>query len=153
MSVEVMEEEWLYSEEQVRALLEWVRGQEGVERSVYPFVCLVAEQALRPGEARGLRVSDVDVPVHGWGKLTVGSSRTARKFPSSRGWSSSCGSGSARPVCERKTCCFPAGADIRFRLPTTSGCGSGPRRLSCHGTSGTRGAWGSPFPSSARPAW
>ncbi|QIY58018.1 MULTISPECIES: tyrosine-type recombinase/integrase [Streptomyces] len=81
MSVEVMEEEWLYSEEQVRALLEWVRGQEGVERSVYPFVCLVAEQALRPGEARGLRVSDVDVPVHGWGKLTVGSSRTAREVP------------------------------------------------------------------------
>ncbi|MET8217566.1 tyrosine-type recombinase/integrase [Streptomyces hirsutus] len=79
MSVEALEEEWLYSAEQVRALLGWVRGREGVERSVYPFLRLVAEQALRPGEATALRVSDVDLPVHGWGKLTVGSSRTARE--------------------------------------------------------------------------
>ncbi|MEU5838360.1 tyrosine-type recombinase/integrase [Streptomyces diacarni] len=81
MSVDVMEEEWLYSEEQVRALLEWVRGREDVERSVYPLMCIVAEQALRPGEARALRVGDVDLPVRGWGKLAVGSGRTERNVP------------------------------------------------------------------------
>ncbi|MEU1804762.1 tyrosine-type recombinase/integrase [Streptomyces sp. NPDC019937] len=81
MSVEVMEEEWLYSEGQVRALLEWVRGRAGAERSVYPFMCIVAEQALRPSEAQALRVSDVDLPVHGWGKLNVRSRRTASEIP------------------------------------------------------------------------
>lgn len=83
MSVEVefMEEEWLYSEEQVRALLEWVRGREGLERSVYPFMRVVAEQALRPGEARELRVSDVVLPERGLGKLTVRYSGKARKVP------------------------------------------------------------------------
>ncbi|MEE1845179.1 tyrosine-type recombinase/integrase [Streptomyces sp. NPDC088190] len=79
MSVEVMEEEWLYSEGQVRALLEWVRGQEGVERSVYPFMRVVAEQALRPGEARELRVSDVVLPERGLGKLTVSYSGKVRE--------------------------------------------------------------------------
>ncbi|AWL41043.1 MULTISPECIES: site-specific integrase [unclassified Streptomyces] len=81
MSVEVMEEEWLYSEEQVRALLEWVRGREGVERSVYPFMRVVAEQALRPGEARELRVSDVVLPERGLGKLTVRYSGKVREVP------------------------------------------------------------------------
>ncbi|WP_406283368.1 tyrosine-type recombinase/integrase [Streptomyces sp. NBC_00209] len=81
MSVEVMEEEWLYPEEQVRALLEWVRGQEGVERSVYPFMRVVAEQALRPGEARGLRVSDVVLPERGLGKLTVRYRGKVREVP------------------------------------------------------------------------
>ncbi|MFJ4742811.1 integrase [Streptomyces sp. TE3672] len=81
MSVEVMEEEWLYSEEQVRALLDWVRGQEGVERSVYPFMRVVAEQALRPGEARELRVSDLVLPERGLGKLTVSYRGKVREVP------------------------------------------------------------------------
>lgn len=83
VEVEVMEEEWLYAEEQVRALLEWVRGREGVERSVYPFMRVVAEQALRPGEARGLRVSDLVLPERerGLGKLTVRYSGKAREIP------------------------------------------------------------------------
>ncbi|MGW1233008.1 tyrosine-type recombinase/integrase [Streptomyces californicus] len=81
MSVEAMEEEWLYSEEQVRALLEWVRGREGVERSAYPFMRVVAEQALRPSEARELRVSDLVLPERGLGKLTVRSSGTVREAP------------------------------------------------------------------------
>ncbi|WP_326685013.1 site-specific integrase [Streptomyces microflavus] len=81
MSVEVMEEEWLYSEEQVRALLEWVRGREGVERSAYPFMRVVAEQALRPSEARELRVSDLVLPKRGLGNLTVRYSGTVREVP------------------------------------------------------------------------
>lgn len=81
MSVEVMEEEWLYSEEQVRTLLEWVRGREGAERSVHPFMRVVAEQALRPGEARGLRVSDLVLPERGQGKLTARYSGKARAIP------------------------------------------------------------------------
>ncbi|MFD3416173.1 tyrosine-type recombinase/integrase [Streptomyces cyaneofuscatus] len=81
VEVEVMEEEWLYSEEQVRALLEWVRGRDGVERSVYPFMRVVAEQALRPGEARELRVSDLVLPERGLGKLTVRYSGKAREIP------------------------------------------------------------------------
>lgn len=52
MSVDVLDEEWLLSEEQVRSLLEWMRGHTGANRSVYPFMRTMAEQALRPGEAR-----------------------------------------------------------------------------------------------------
>lgn len=81
MWVEVMEEEWLYSDVQVRSLLEWVRGHAGAERSVYPFMRVVAEQALRPGEARGLRVSDVVLPECGLGKLTARYRGKAREVP------------------------------------------------------------------------
>ncbi|WUX57233.1 site-specific integrase [Streptomyces niveus] len=66
---------------QVRALLEWVRGREGIERSVYPFMRVVAEQALRPGEARGLRMSDVVLPERGLGKLTARYSGKGRAVP------------------------------------------------------------------------
>ncbi|MFD5656840.1 tyrosine-type recombinase/integrase [Streptomyces hirsutus] len=81
MSVEVMEEEWLYSDALVRALLEWVRGHAAVERSVYPFMRILAEQALRPSEARRLRVSDVVLPERGLGKLTARYRGTAREVP------------------------------------------------------------------------
>ncbi|GAB2468159.1 hypothetical protein [Streptomyces incanus] len=67
MSVEVMEEEWLYSKEEVGALLEWVRGHVSAEPAVYLFMRIVAEQALRPSEARNLRVADVVLPARGWG--------------------------------------------------------------------------------------
>ncbi|WP_406724551.1 tyrosine-type recombinase/integrase [Streptomyces sp. GD-15H] len=80
MSVEVMDEEWLHSEEQVRALLEWMHGHAGAHRSVHPFMRIVAEQALRPGEARALRVSDV-VLSEGGGKLTGRHNGTAREIP------------------------------------------------------------------------
>ncbi|MFE6031008.1 tyrosine-type recombinase/integrase [Streptomyces niveus] len=81
MSVEVMQEKWLYSDVQVRALLERVRGHAGAERSVYPFIRIVAEQALRPSEARKLRVSDVVLPERGLGKLTARYRQTARDIP------------------------------------------------------------------------
>lgn len=81
MSVEVMQEEWLYSEEQVHALLERVRGHGSVERSVYPFIRIVAELALRPSEARKLRVSDVVLPERGLGELTARHRGTARDIP------------------------------------------------------------------------
>lgn len=152
MSVEVMEEEWLYSEEQVRALLEWVRGREGVERSVYPFMRVVAEQALRPGEARGLRVSDVVLPERGLGKLTVRYRGKAREVPLRsqsaeflRAWISAAGLGEGDLL-------FPACADVHSRLPYASRYGSKLKRPFCQGTSGTRGAWGSPSPFSGSPA-
>ncbi|MER7482159.1 site-specific integrase [Streptomyces sp. NPDC126510] len=81
MSVEVMDEEWLYTEEQVRSLLEWMRGQAGANFSVPPFMRLVAEQALRPSEARALRVSDVVLPVGDVGKLTARHKGMAREIP------------------------------------------------------------------------
>ncbi|MGW6458899.1 tyrosine-type recombinase/integrase [Streptomyces sp. NPDC055078] len=77
MYVEVMEEEWLLSEEQVRSLLKSIHGQGGFNRSVYPFICTVAEQALFPREARALRVSDV-LPEGDGGKLTVRRNGKAR---------------------------------------------------------------------------
>ncbi|MBC3986777.1 tyrosine-type recombinase/integrase [Streptomyces sp. AC536] len=81
MSVEVMDEEWLLSEEQVRALLGWVRGQAGAHRSVYPFMRMVAEQALRPSEARALRVSDVMFLERDLGKLAARNNGMAREIP------------------------------------------------------------------------
>ena len=71
MSVDVMGEEWLLSAEQVRSLLEWIRRHAGADRSVYPFMVTVAEQALRPGEARALRVRDVAFPEGGGGQLLL----------------------------------------------------------------------------------
>ncbi|MEV0636526.1 tyrosine-type recombinase/integrase [Streptomyces sp. NPDC050619] len=98
MYVEVMDEEWLYSEEQVRSLLEWMRGHAGANRSVHPFMRIVAEQALRPGEARALRVSDVVLPEGDLGKLTVRHKGVAREIPLQpqaveflRGWISEAG--------------------------------------------------------------
>ncbi|MBP5860690.1 tyrosine-type recombinase/integrase [Streptomyces scabiei] len=98
MYVEVMDEEWLYSEEQVRSLLEWMRGHAGAHRSVHPFMRIVAEQALRPGEARALRVSDVVLPEGDLGKLTARHKGVAREIPLQpqaveflRGWISDAG--------------------------------------------------------------
>ncbi|MDX2692361.1 tyrosine-type recombinase/integrase [Streptomyces ipomoeae] len=93
-----MDEEWLYSEEQVRSLLEWMRGHAGADRSVHPFMLIVSEQALRPGEARALRVSDVVLPEGNLGKLTVRHKGVAREIPLQpqvveflRGWISEAG--------------------------------------------------------------
>ncbi|WP_369392466.1 tyrosine-type recombinase/integrase [Streptomyces sp. CG1] len=81
MSVDVMDEEWLLSVEQVRSLLEWIRGNAGANRSVYPFMRTVAEQALRPGEARALRVRDAVLPEGRCGELTVRRRGVARVIP------------------------------------------------------------------------
>ncbi|MGC0399716.1 integrase [Streptomyces sp. SAI-126] len=81
MSVDVMEEEWLLSEGQVQSLLAWIRGHAVADRSVYPFMLTVAEQALRPGEARALRVRDVILSEDGWGELTVRHRGVARRIP------------------------------------------------------------------------
>ncbi|MFE5210890.1 tyrosine-type recombinase/integrase [Streptomyces sp. NPDC056600] len=81
MSVEVMDEEWLLSEEQVRALLGWVREQVGVHRSVYPFMRMVAEHALRPSEARALRVSDVMFMERDLGRLAARHNGKGREIP------------------------------------------------------------------------
>ncbi|MGV4886409.1 tyrosine-type recombinase/integrase [Streptomyces viridosporus] len=81
MSADVMDEEWLLSVEQVRSLLEWIRGHAGANRSVYPFMLTVAEQALRPGEARALRVRDLMLPEANWGKLTTRHDGTVREIP------------------------------------------------------------------------
>lgn len=56
VDVEVMEEEWILSPEQVRSLLKSIHGNAGANRSVHPFMRTVAEQALFPREARALRV-------------------------------------------------------------------------------------------------
>lgn len=76
-----MEEEWLLSAEQVRSLLSWIRGHAGASRSVYPFLCTVAEQALLPREARALRVSDVVLPEGDGGKLTARRNGKTREIP------------------------------------------------------------------------
>ncbi|MGW1712062.1 tyrosine-type recombinase/integrase [Streptomyces sp. NPDC002156] len=81
MSVEIMDEEWLLSVEQVRSLLKWIRGHANANRSVHPFMCSVAEQALLPREARALRVSDVVLPESGGGKLTARRNGKAREIP------------------------------------------------------------------------
>ncbi|MFD4510831.1 tyrosine-type recombinase/integrase [Streptomyces sp. NPDC058457] len=81
MYVEVMEEEWLLSAEQVRSLLSWIRGHAGADRSVYPFMRTLAEQALLPREARALRVSDVVLLEGGGGKLTARRNGKARVIP------------------------------------------------------------------------
>ncbi|MER6111105.1 tyrosine-type recombinase/integrase [Streptomyces hirsutus] len=81
MSVDVMDEEWLLSAEQVRSLLKWIRGYAGANRSVYPFTLTVAEQAMRPGEARALRVNDVVFSGGGGGSLTARHNGMVRKVP------------------------------------------------------------------------
>ncbi|WP_175412588.1 site-specific integrase [Streptomyces sp. TRM64462] len=81
MCVEVIDEEWLYSQEQVRSLLEWVRGQVGADRSVHAFMRMVAEQALRPSEARALRVSDVVLLERDLGKLAARHNGMVREIP------------------------------------------------------------------------
>ncbi|WP_033283944.1 tyrosine-type recombinase/integrase [Streptomyces sp. NRRL F-525] len=81
MYVEVVEEEWLLSEEQVGSLLESIHGTAGGNRSVYPFMRTVAEQALFAREARALRVSDVALPEGDGGKLTVRRRGKARVIP------------------------------------------------------------------------
>ncbi|WEO94629.1 site-specific integrase [Streptomyces sp. FXJ1.172] len=81
MSVDVMDEEWLFSVEQVRSLLEWIRGNAGASRSVYPLMRTVAEQALRPGEVGALRVRDVVLPEGEWGELTTRHRGVSRQIP------------------------------------------------------------------------
>ncbi|MEV6480093.1 tyrosine-type recombinase/integrase [Streptomyces sp. NPDC051576] len=81
MYVEVMEEEWSHSEEQVGSLLKAIHGNVGAHRSVYPFMRTVAEQALFAGEARALRVSDVELPEGDGGKLTARRRGKAREIP------------------------------------------------------------------------
>lgn len=81
MDVEVMEEEWLLSEEQVRWLLKSIHENAGANRSVHPFMRTVAEQALLPREARAVRVSDVVLPHCDGGKLTARRNGKARDIP------------------------------------------------------------------------
>ncbi|PNE38507.1 tyrosine-type recombinase/integrase [Streptomyces noursei] len=75
-----MDEEWLLSVEQVRSLLEWIRDH-AADRSIYPFMRIVAEQALRPEEARALRVCDLVLPEGDWGILAAPDGRKARAIP------------------------------------------------------------------------
>ncbi|MFG3295261.1 tyrosine-type recombinase/integrase [Streptomyces sp. NPDC048179] len=81
VSVDVMDEEWLLSVEQVRSLLEWIHGHAGADRLVYPFMRTVAEQALRPSEARALRVRDVVLPESDSGELIVRHRGVSREIP------------------------------------------------------------------------
>jgi integrase len=62
-------------------MMEWIRGQESADPAVHPFLHSVAEQALRAGEARALRVRDVVLPEVGWGELTVRHRGVARVIP------------------------------------------------------------------------
>ncbi|MGP3732942.1 tyrosine-type recombinase/integrase [Streptomyces sp. GDS52] len=153
MSVEVKDEEWLYSEEQVRSLLDWVRGQAGAHRSVYPFMRMVAEQALRPSEARALRVSDVMLLERDLGKLAARHNGMVREIPLQpqvtvflREWISESDLHDADLL-------FPGTRGGPLSVPYISRCGSRPKRPSCQGTRCTRGAWGIPSPSSVIPAW
>jgi integrase len=81
MSVDVMDEEWLLSREQVGSLLESIRANSDGNRSVYPFLCAVAEGPLRTSEARALRVRDVVLRPDGFGDLTVRHGGVARRIP------------------------------------------------------------------------
>ncbi|MEU9639555.1 tyrosine-type recombinase/integrase [Streptomyces tendae] len=81
MWVEVMEEEWLYSQEEVRALLDWVREHEVSEPAIYPFMWAMGELALRQGEAQRLRVGDAFLPAHGHGNLAVRHKGRTRTVP------------------------------------------------------------------------
>ncbi|KUN89254.1 tyrosine-type recombinase/integrase [Streptomyces griseoruber] len=81
MYVEVVNEEWLLSEEQVRSLLKSIHGHVGANRSVYPFMRTVAEQALLPREAQALCVSDVVLSGDDGAKLTVRRNGKAREIP------------------------------------------------------------------------
>ncbi|MFI7337802.1 tyrosine-type recombinase/integrase [Streptomyces sp. NPDC050085] len=71
MLVDALDEEWILSERQVLSLLDWIRQQAGGSRSVYPFLATLAEGALRPSEARSLRVRDVVLHSGGSGELTA----------------------------------------------------------------------------------
>ncbi|MFJ3545019.1 tyrosine-type recombinase/integrase [Streptomyces rubiginosohelvolus] len=79
--VDALDEEWILSERQVLSLLDWIRQQAGGSRSVYPFLVTLAEGALRPSEARSLRVRDVVLHSGGSGELMAGYRRQARVVP------------------------------------------------------------------------
>ncbi|MFJ4972994.1 tyrosine-type recombinase/integrase [Streptomyces sp. NPDC088755] len=79
--VDALDEEWILSERQVLSLLDWIRRQAGGSRSAYPFLVTLAEGALRPSEARSLRVCDVALRPGGSGELTAGCRGQARVVP------------------------------------------------------------------------
>lgn len=81
MLTDALDEEWIPSEGQVRLLLDWIRRQAGGSRSVYPFLVTLAEGALRPSEARSLRVRDVVLHPGGSGELTARHRGQARVVP------------------------------------------------------------------------
>ncbi|QOV34993.1 tyrosine-type recombinase/integrase [Streptomyces ferrugineus] len=81
MLIDALDEEWILSERQVLSLLDWIRQQTGGSRSVHPFLAAVAEGALRPSEARALRVRDVVLRSGGSGELTVRHRGRARVVP------------------------------------------------------------------------
>ncbi|MFP3987418.1 hypothetical protein U9R90_07915 [Streptomyces sp. E11-3] len=81
MYVDVLNEEWILSEGQVRSLLDCIRRQAGGSRSVYPYLVTVAEGALRSSEARSLRVRDVVLRSDGSGELTARHRGQARVIP------------------------------------------------------------------------
>lgn len=81
MHVDVLDEEWIPSEGQVRSLLDYICRQEGVSRSVYPFLVTLTEGALRPSEARSLRVRGFASRSDGSGELTVCYRGQARVVP------------------------------------------------------------------------
>lgn len=81
MLADALDEEWILSEGQVLSLLDWMRRQAGGSRSVYPFLATLAEGALRPSEARSLRVRDVALHSGGSGELTARYRGQARVIP------------------------------------------------------------------------
>ncbi|WP_164990970.1 tyrosine-type recombinase/integrase [Streptomyces sp. GZWMJZ-114] len=78
---EAIEEERLYSVEQVRALLKWVKENSEVAPSAYPFLLVIAEHALRPVEAMNIRVGEVELPARGPGKMLVRHREKERNLP------------------------------------------------------------------------
>ncbi|MFI6645208.1 tyrosine-type recombinase/integrase [Streptomyces sp. NPDC050504] len=80
--VDALSEEWILPETRVFSLLDWIRRrQAGGSRSVHPFLATVAEGALRPSEARSLRVCDVVLRSDGSGELTARYRGQARVVP------------------------------------------------------------------------
>ncbi|MEU3373520.1 hypothetical protein ABZ734_24040 [Streptomyces sp. NPDC006660] len=71
MHVDVLDDEWILSEGQVRSLLDCIGRQESGSRSVYPFLATLTEAALRPSEARSRRAHDFVLRSGGSGELTV----------------------------------------------------------------------------------
>ncbi|MFC8273245.1 hypothetical protein ACFUJR_12090 [Streptomyces sp. NPDC057271] len=71
MSVALVDERFLLSEEQRDALLQWVGRRPGSGPATYAFLSSVAFAALRPQEALGLRVRDVQLSDADEGGLVI----------------------------------------------------------------------------------
>ncbi|WP_145502594.1 tyrosine-type recombinase/integrase [Streptomyces sp. CFMR 7] len=98
MFVDAMGEEWILSEAQVRALLDWIGEHVADHRSVHLLLVTVAEGPLRPSEACSLRVRDLVLHSGGSGELAARHQGKARAVPLQsrlaarlRGWISEAG--------------------------------------------------------------